>query len=333
MSRTNRRITLAKRPDGPVSEDDFSEDTVPVPDLADGEILVETTWLSIDATIRTWIAYDTYLPAVRIGDPVRSFGLGTVVESSSGDIPVGAMVQGQFNWQQYAVVRSRDVQLVPPDTDPEAVLNVFGIAGLTAYFGLLDVGRPEAGETVFISGAAGSVGSLAGQIAKLRGCRVVGIAGSDEKCAWLEDELGFDAVINYKTERVSSAIARTCPDGVDIYFDNVGGPILEAALANMARHGRIVLCGAISQYDIDVADMPPGPRNYAVIISKRLRMEGFIILDYWSRIPEAIAELAPWVLSGQLVSRSHVVEGLDNAPSALRQLLNGQNTGKMLVRI
>ena len=333
MDNMNHRITLAKRPVGEVAADCFSHDDVPVPTPGPGEALVEVTWLSIDPTIRGWMAYDTYLPAIEIGAPIRSGGLGTVIESNNDAYPVGATVVAMTGWQQYVVLGSgnRGGQVVPEGIPPEAALSIFGTTGLTAYFGLLEIGLPVAGETVLVSGAAGAVGSVVGQIAKLKGCRVVGIAGSDEKCAWLTDTLGFDSAINYKTQRIAGAIGQACPDGVDVYFDNVGGEILEAAIAHLALRGRIVLCGAISQYNDEVPR--PGPRTLPMLISKRGRMEGFIILDYLSRAGEAIDELANWVTEGKLVYETDVTDGLDNAPAAFNRLFSGANRGKVMVRL
>jgi NADPH-dependent curcumin reductase CurA len=222
-------------------------------------------------------------------------------------------------------------QVVPEGIDPTAALSVFGVTGMTAYFGLLEVGRPVEGETVLVSGAAGATGSVVGQIAKIKGCRVVGIAGSDEKCAWLTDELGFDAAINYKTEDVAAAIRAACPDGVDVFFDNVGGDILEAAIANLALRGRIVLCGAIAQYNDEVPR--PGPSNLSLLISMRGRMEGFIILDFLDRSDQAIGDLVTWVMNGDIEYSVDVVEGLDNAPMALDRLFSGANTGKVMVKL
>ena len=327
---TNRQITLAKRPEGDVSADCFAPVDAPMPEPGPDQVLVKVDWLSIDPTIRMWMAMDTYLPAIEIGAPIRSAGMGTVIESNNDDIPVGTILFGTPGWQQYALMGPKD-QVVPEGVDPTAALSVFGITGLTAYFGLMEIGQPKEGETVVVSGAAGATGSVAGQIAKLNGCRVVGIAGSDEKGRWLTDELGFDAAINYRTENVAKALKDACPNGIDVFFDNVGGEILEAALANLALRGRVVMCGAISQYNDAVP--PPGPRNLSVLISKRGRMEGFIILDFLPRAGEAIAQLATWVMSGQLKYKVDVMEGLDNAPEALRKLFSGANEGKMLVKV
>lgn len=330
MTSINHQIVLAKRPSGQVGADCFARAESAVPQPGDGQVLVKVDWLSIDPTIRMWMAMDTYLPAIEIGAPIRSAGLGTVIESNNDDIPVGTVLFGTPGWQEYAVMGPRD-QVIPEGVDPTAALSVFGITGLTAYFGLLDIGRPREGETVVVSGAAGATGSVVGQIAKIKGCRVIGIAGGPEKCRLLTEELGFDAAIDYRNDNVAQALAGTCPDGIDVFFDNVGGDILEAALANLALHGRVVMCGAISQYNQSVP--APGPRNLSILISKRGRIEGFIILDYLSRAAEAITELAPWVLSGQVKYRVDVLDGLASAPDALERLFTGENTGKMLVRL
>jgi NADPH-dependent curcumin reductase len=330
MVDSNRRVTLAKRPVGPVTQDCFAIDEVPVPSPGPGDVLVEVGWLSIDPTIRGWMAMDTYLPAIEIGAPIRSGGLGRVIESNNDRFPVGATLFGMTGWQQYAVMDGSN-QIVPDGIDPTAALSVFGVTGLTAYFGLLDVGRPRAGETVLVSGAAGATGSIVGQIARLKGCRAVGIAGSDEKCAWLLDELGFDAAINYRTDDVPRAIRTACPDGVDVFFDNVGADILEAGIANLALRGRVVLCGAIATYNDE--ELRPGPRNLSLLISQRGRMEGFIVLDYLPRAGEAIAELAGWVLDGEMKFAVDVVDGLENAPLALDRLFTGANQGKVMVRL
>lgn len=327
---TNRRITLAQRPDGPVAPECFASDEVELPVPGPGQILVEVSWLSIDPTIRGWMAHDTYLPAIEIGAEIRSGGLGKVIESNNDKIPVGSTVFGTVGWQQYAVLGA-DAMVVPEGVEPEAALSVFGVTGLTAYFGLLDIGRPVEGDTVLVSGAAGATGSVVGQIAKIKGCRVVGLAGSDEKCAWLIDELGFDAAINYKTENVRKAIREHCPKGVDVFFDNVGGQILEDAIANLALRGRVVMCGAISGYNDSVP--APGPNNLTTLISMRGRMEGFIILDYFARSGEAIADMGGWIMEGKLTYATDVVEGLDNAPVALDRLFTGANAGKVMVKL
>ncbi len=330
MNTLNHRITLAERPVGDITESCFARDDVTVPSPESGEFLVEVTWLSIDPTIRGWMAYDTYLPAIEIGAPIRSAGLGTILESNNDAYPVGATVFGLTGWQQYAVFGG-GMQIVPEGVSPEAALSIFGVTGLTAYFGLLDVGDAKAGETVLISGAAGATGSTVGQIAKIKGCRVVGIAGSTEKCAWLTDDLGFDAAINYKTENVKRAIREICPDGVDVFFDNVGGDILQAAISNLAIRGRVVLCGAIAQYNDDAPR--PGPNNLQMLITHRGRMEGFVVLDYMDRAGEAITDLGRWVSEGKMTYRTDVIDGLDHAPEAVDRLFTGANMGKVMVRL
>ena len=330
MTRLNQRITLAQRPVGMPDESTFAIDEIPVPPLGEGQVLVEVSWLSIDPTIRGWMAYDTYLPAIEIGAPIRSGGIGTVIESRNERYPVGARVAGMLDWQRYAV-RDRGLRMLPDGVSAEAALSVFGTTGLTAYFGLLDVGRPKAGETVLVSGAAGATGSIVGQIARIKGCRVVGIAGTDEKCAWLTNDLGFDAAINYRTDHVRRAIREACPDGVDVFFDNVGGDILEAAISNLALRGRVVLCGAIAEYN-DTAPSP-GPKNLAMLISKRARMEGFLIFDYRDRYDEATSDLVEWVTSGRIQYSTDVIDGLEQAPTALNRLFTGANTGKVMVRV
>ncbi|HYN32939.1 MAG TPA: NADP-dependent oxidoreductase [Ilumatobacteraceae bacterium] len=330
MTDTNRRITLAQRPSGAVTAACFATDEVEIPAPGPGEVLVKVGWLSIDPTIRGWMAMDTYLPAIEIGAPIRSGGLGEVIESNNDDYPVGSTLFGMTGWQQYAVMGAGS-NVIPDGIDPTAALSVFGVTGLTAYFGLLDVGKPVTGETVLVSGAAGATGSVVGQIARIKGCRVVGIAGSDEKCAWLIDELGFDAAINYKTENVAAAIRSACPNGVDVFFDNVGGDILEAGLGNLAMRGRVVLCGAIATYNDEAPS--PGPNNLSMLIINRGRMEGFIIMDYMNRANEAIGELAGWVMGGELKFAVDVVDGLDNAPVALDRLFSGANQGKVMVRL
>ena len=331
MITANRQITLAHRPEGQLAASCFSRNgDNPAPTPGAGEALGKVEWLSIDPTIRMWMAIDTYLPAIEIGAPIRSAGLVRVVESDNPALPVGTLVFATPGWQEYAIVTERD-QVVPDGVDPTAALSIFGITGITAYFGLLHIGRPAEGETVVVSGAAGSTGSIAGQIAKIKGCRVVGIAGSDEKCSWLTNELGFDAAINYRSENVAAKLRETCPDGIDVYFDNVGGDILEATIGHLALRGRVVMCGAISQYNDSAPS--PGPRNLSALISKRGRMEGFIVLDYLKRSSEAIQDLATWLAEGRLTFTVDVMEGLDSAPDALMKLFDGGNTGKMMVRL
>lgn len=335
MTDTYRRILLAARPHGLVDGTVLTvDDQATVPEPGDGQALVKVTHLSIDPTIRTWMDdAPGYLPPIGIGDVVRSGGIGEVVASRSDVLPVGSTVFGMLGWQEYAVADGADgsMTVVPPGLDPAVVLGVLGVTGMTAYFGIKDIGRPRAGDTVVVSGAAGATGSVAGQLARIEGAgRVVGIAGSPDKCAWLVDELGFDDAINYRTDDVGARLRDTCPDGIDVYFDNVGGDILDACLANLAMRARVVLCGAISQYN---EDRPVGPRNYLQLIVKRARMEGFLILDYLDRFPEAQLEMAGWVLEGRIHHREHVVDGLEHAGEALNLLFSGGNTGKVVVTV
>jgi hypothetical protein len=332
MVESNRQITLKARPKGPVSREHFESKTTPLRSLADGEALVRTLYLSIDPTIRGWIERDTYLPAVEIGAVVRCAGAGVVVESKNPKLSPGDRVFTMLGWQDYAIVSDKDSPgMIPQGIELRDALSVFGVTGMTAYFGLKEVGRPNPGDTVVVSGAAGATGSIVGQLAKAQGCRAIGIAGSDAKCKWLTEELGFDAAINYKTEDVGSRLTATCPRGIDVFFDNVGGQILNEALARIALRGRVVLCGAISQYeDMDHAYGPP---NYANLISRRGRMEGFIILDYVSRFMEGAMALGGLLAEGKLKHRTTVVEGLENAPEALRRLFSGDHDGKLMVKV
>ena len=335
MADQNRRLVLAQRPTGMVDDTVVRLETTDVPEPGPGEAVVKVSHLSIDPTIRTWMDdAPGYLPPIEIGAVVRSGGLGTVVASQNDHFPVGATIFGMLGWQDYFVLDDTpgNGQIVPDGMDPTAVLSVFGVTGMTAYFGLLDIGEPKEGDTVVVSGAAGATGSVVGQIAKIKGAaNVVGIAGSDEKCAWLVEELGFDSAINYKTENVGRRLHELCPDGINIYFDNVGGEILDACLGQLAMKGRVVCCGAISAYNDRVE--APGLKNYFALITKRARMEGFLILDYQDRFAEAQGELFGWVVEGKLKHAVHVVDGLEHAPEALNLLFTGGNTGKVIVAL
>jgi hypothetical protein len=331
---TYRRVLLASRPHGLVDGSNLRIDEAPVPEPADGQALIRVRYLSIDPTIRTWMDdAPGYLPPIGIGDVVRSGGVGEVVASRSDRYQPGELVFGVLGWQEYALVDERETAatVLPAGVDPTVAMGVLGITGMTAYFGLLDVGRLQAGDTVVVSGAAGATGSVAGQLARIEGAgTVVGIAGSAEKCAWLTDELGFDHAIDYREEDVARRLRDTCPDGIDLYFDNVGGGILDACLARLAMRARVVLCGAISQYN---EDRPVGPSNYLNLIIKRARMEGFLIFDYLDRFPEAQLRMAGWVMEGRIHHREHLVDGLEHAGDALNLLFSGGNTGKVIVRL
>ncbi|MCG6920741.1 MAG: NADP-dependent oxidoreductase [Acidobacteria bacterium] len=330
----NRQWRLARRPRGTISEADFSWAEEPVPSVGEGQFLVRNLYLSMDPTQRGWMSRDTYIPAMAIGDVVRSFGVGQVVGSRRDGYRPGEIVQGGVGWQDYLLTDGSGplpISKLPAGVDIPLAMSVLGLTGITAYFGLLEVGRPRAGETLVVSGAAGATGSVVGQVGKIHGCRVVGIAGGPEKCAWLTDEAGFDAVIDYRAERVDRRLGELCPDGIDLFFDNVGGEILDAALAHLAMRGRVVICGAISAYNEKAP--PPGPRNYLSLLVQRGRMEGFIILDYMDRAGEAVAALSQWVQEGKLRHEEDIQEGLENAPATLNRLFEGKNRGKQLLKI
>jgi NADPH-dependent curcumin reductase CurA len=335
MSELNRRIVLAQRPSGLVNETTTRLETAPVPELKDGEALVRVRHLSIDPTIRTWMDdVPSYLPPIGIDEVIRSGGVGEVVESRSDAYAPGQLVFGMTGWQDYVVVDAgeRFMQVLPDGVAPGIAIGILGITGMTAYFGMTDVGRVKEGDVVVVSGAAGATGSAAGQIAKIKGAeKVVGIAGGAQKCAYIVDELGFDDAIDYKNSNVAARLRQTCPDGIDVYFDNVGGSILNDCLANIAMRGRVVLCGAISTYNSD--GPPPGPSNYLTLLVNRGRMEGFIILDYLDRFPAAQMEMAGWIAGGRIRSAEHIVEGLEKAPDALNLLFSGGNTGKVIVAL
>jgi NADPH-dependent curcumin reductase CurA len=328
----NHRLVLRERPTGLVKPEDFAFDTAPLPELADGDALMRTRYLGIDASVRTWLNRgEGYLPPVEIGEPVRCSGMGDVIASRCERFPVGTVAYGLPGWQEYAVVRD-DGMATPMEAgvDLPAMLSVLGATGLTAYFGLTRVGEVKPGETVVVSAAAGATGSAAVQIAKILGCRVVGIAGTDEKCEWVR-ELGADGAVNYRTEDVPARLRELCPDRVDVYFDNVGGRILDAVLGHLAQGGRVALCGAISSYN--ATSRPPGPANYLNLISRRGKMQGFISLDWWSDFAEATAQLAEWVDEGRLTYRITWFDGLEAAPDALNAMFNGTNLGKIVIRI
>ncbi len=332
---TNRQWLLAKRPDGMVGRDNFEYAETPIPEPGEGEVLVRNLYLSFDPTQRGWMVdRESYLPPVAIGAPMRAGSVGQVVESNHPDFAPGDLVQTTGGWQDFVIAATNQgpmgLSKLPEGVTPDMMLSVLGVTGLTAYFGLLDLGAPKAGETVLVSGAAGATGSVAGQIARIKGCRVVGIAGGPDKCAWLKQEAGFDEVIDYKAQNVSQAIAETCPK-FDVFFDNVGGDILEAALDHMNMKARIVLCGGISGYN--ATEPVPGPANLMNLITLRARMEGFIILDYMAQAGTAISDLLGWIAAGDLKYQIDMQEGFDNIPDTLQRLFTGQNLGKQLLKI
>jgi NADPH-dependent curcumin reductase CurA len=331
---TNRRILMARHPAGEPTDDCFSIDEVPVSELADGEALVAVQYLSVDPAQRMWMnPGGVYNTGAQIGAPMMSLGVGEVVASRNGAYAVGSTVEGMLGWQQYAVVDSgaRRATPVPAGIDGPAALGVFGMNGQTAYWGLLDIGRPQPGETVLVSAAAGATGSLVGQLARIAGARVVGLAGSVEKRAWIREELGFDEALDYRAADLPAQLDKACPDGVHVYFDNVGGPILDLALERLAMRGRVVLCGAIAAYNTNAPG--PGPSRYRQLIRQRGRMEGFIVFDYLPRYGEALTKLREWAGQGRLKHREDIVTGLDNAPEALRRVLRGDHFGKTIVQL
>jgi NADPH-dependent curcumin reductase CurA len=331
----NRQWLLRARPVGWVKPSDFEWRESPTPAPQDGEALVRVLYLSFDPAMRGWMEdRPSYIPPVKIGEVMRAGAVGQVVESKSKDFAVGDLVQGTFGWQDFALVRGGGIMPampLPKGLPPTWALGVCGVTGLTAYFGLLDLGKPEPGQTVVVSGAAGATGSVAAQIARIQGCRTVGIAGGTEKCRWLVEKAGLDAAIDYKRDDVAKKLRELCPKGIDVYFDNVGGEILDAALANLAQRARVVLCGGISAYNETTP--PAGPKNLMNLVITRSRMEGFIVLDYLPRFAEGATELAQWVASGKLAHAEDVQHGLENAPQTFLRLFEGKNLGKQLLKV
>ncbi|REJ80716.1 MAG: NADP-dependent oxidoreductase [Acidobacteria bacterium] len=330
MSERNTQVLLRTRPEGKLSPDHFEIRQVAMPEAADGEVVVRSVLLSLDAANRAWMQGATYKSAVEEGDVMHGYAIGEVVTGGERFEP-GDLVAGELGWQQYAAMREKALQRMPDHRPISHLHSLLGIAGKTAYHGLLNVAGIEAEETLLVSAAAGSVGSIVGQIGRIRGAHVVGIAGGAEKCAWVRDELGFHACIDYKNDDVAEAIRRHCPNGVDVYFDNVGGPILQAALFAMNLRGRIACCGAVSQYDTAEPRSPAGIPGLLVV--KRLRMEGFIVMDFADRDDEAQRDLLEWSRSGELRVAEDVLEGIESAPAGLVGLLAGENRGKRMVRV
>lgn len=328
----NRQVVLLEQPKGALEESHYEMREAPAPEPGDGEVLVRTLLISIDAANRAWMQGATYRKEMTGGSVMDGYGVAQVVESKADGVAEGDIVACEVGWQDYSVHLARRVVKLPNDYRPLShFISVLGIAGLTAWHGLMKIGQPKEGETVLVSAAAGSVGQYVGQIAKAKGCTVIGIAGGPEKCAFVTDELGFDACIDYKNEHVRKRIAELAPDGVDIYFDNVGAEILEAALFNMALHGRVVCCGAISQYDTTEISSPRGLPG--LIVFKRLRMEGFIVTDFYGENDAAIADLSAMHAAGQIKVVEDVLEGLEQAPKGLIGLLAGDNLGKRMIRV
>jgi NADPH-dependent curcumin reductase CurA len=333
MSATNHQFRLAARPVGLPKRSDFQFIDEPVRDPGAGQILVKNLYVSLDPAMRGWMNEGkSYVPPVGIGEVMRAGAVGRVIASQNPGFAVGDHVVGMFGVQEYALSDGKGVNKVDPRLAPLPVfLGTLGMPGLTAYFGLLDVGALKAGDTVLVSGAAGAVGMPVGQIAKIKGARAVGLAGSPEKCEYVVKELGFDACINYKTEDVRAALRQHCPTGINVYFDNVGGEILDMALAQLARGARVVVCGAISQYCS--TDGVKGPNNYLSLLVNSARMEGFVVFNYAARYAEALREMAGWRAAGKLKSREDIVSGLETFPDALCKLFHGENFGKLVLKI
>ncbi|MGA7806269.1 NADP-dependent oxidoreductase [Bradyrhizobium sp.] len=328
----NRQILLVEKPAGKLGPEHFRLSATAVPEPKDGEALLRVRYISLDAANRAWMHGATYRAAVETNTVMAGGGLAEVVSSKAAELAPGDIVFGDTGWQDYAAVPAKHLTKLPRIEPLTHLLSIYGIAGLTAYFGLLEIGKPKAGDTVVVSAAAGSVGSIVGQIAGIRGCRVIGIAGGKDKCHWLTAELGFDAAVDYKDAALFRQIKAAAPKGIDVYFDNVGGDILEACLPQMNNHGRIACCGAISQYD--GAPSPHGPRGVpGLIVVKRLIMQGFIVMDFMDRRDQATADLQTWVSSGKLKVQEDVIDGLENTPRALIGLLAGENRGKRMIRV
>ncbi len=333
MATVNHQFRLASRPVGMPVRSNWHYVEEPIGEPKDGEILIKVLYVSLDPAMRGWMdERKSYVPPVGIGDVMRALGAGKVIASKFPGIAVGDYVGGVLGVQEYAVVPGKAVNKIDaPENELPVYIGGLGMPGITAYFGLLDVGRPEAGNTVVVSGAAGAVGSVVGQIAKIKGCKVVGIAGGSEKCSYLAHELGFDAAIDYKSENVFTALREHCPDGIDVFFDNVGGNILDAALANLALHARIVICGAISQYNNTTPIK--GPSNYLSLLVNRASMTGTLVSDFLPRWSEARAAMAQWRKEGKLKTREHIIEGLTTFPETLLMLFTGKNEGKLVLKV
>ncbi len=330
----NQHYLLAGRPRGEIKDSDFELVEAAMPEPGEGQVLVETLYLALEPAMKGWMeARVDYVATLQLGDVMRGNGAGRVIQSNNPDFPVGTVVMGSFGWRRYLVSDGRQPLLtrIPEGVEVPAAMNLLGVTGLTAFFGMGEIGDPQPGETVLVSGAAGATGSVAGQLARIAGARVVGIAGGAKKCDWLTGELGFDGAIDYKNEDVAEAVRELCPNGVDVYYDNVGGEILDIALANLADNARVVLCGGISRYN--ETGSIPGPKNYFNLVYRRARMEGFIVVDYAARFSEGMAALTGMMKDGKLQHRETIVPGFENLPEALRGLFHGNNMGKLLVQV
>ena len=331
--RINRQWRLAQRPEGLIKPTDFDWVEEPVRGLEPGEVLVRNIYLSLDPANRGWVREGpSYVEPVAIGDVMRGLTIGIVEDSRNDRFSVGDIVSGTIGWQDFAISDGSDQRVIDPGSLPlTAFLGLFGMVGLTAYFGLLDIGRPKVGETLVVSGAAGAVGSIVGQIGKIMGCRVVGIAGTDAKCSWLTDDLGFDAAVNYRTENVVRKLHKHCPDGIDVIFENVGGEILDAEMLWINNYARVVICGLISGYN--ATERAPGPSAFPLVLVRRARVEGFIVLDYYDRWTEAVAKLSEWYTEGRLKYKVDVYDGLETAPENINRLFDGSHDGKLIIKV
>ena len=330
---TYTAIKLVDRPaPGPISPDLFEVVQQDVPSAGPGQILVKQTHMSLDPAMIGWMSPDpeSYIPPVGLGEVMRSSGLGEVIESNHPDYSVGDRVSGMMGWTEYIVSSGEGLNKVQPGLDAEMVLSVFALPGLTATQGLFGFGDPKAGETIVVSGAAGSVGSIVGQLAKAEGLTVIGVAGDDEKCEWIVNELGFDGAINYKTDDIPAKLAELAPKGIDIYFENTGGPIQQHVFDLMNAHGRIVVCGMIADYGNETPSAGP---NWIPMIKKRLIIHGFAMPDHLAQAPELIAKLAPYVMEGKIKYRAHVLQGLESAIGGLNLFFSGANKGKLIVKL
>ncbi|KCZ94199.1 NADP-dependent oxidoreductase [Hyphomonas johnsonii] len=335
MTETNKTWVLRSRPVGDIKDGDLELVESPLAPLADGEVRARTIYLSLDPTNRIWMSdVDAYLPPVGLGDTMRGGGIGVITESRFDGLQPGDVVNtGLAHWALYNTLPGASLAKLPtlPGVPLTAFTGPLGATGMTAYFGLMDIAKPKAGETVVVSAAAGAVGSMVGQIAKIQGCRVVGIAGSDAKCKWLVETAGLDAAINYKTEDVGAALDKHCPDGIDINFENVGGEIMDAVIARLNDFSRMPLCGLISTYN--ATDPVPGPYNFANLLMRRTLVKGFIVIDYFPRFPEGIQQMAMWLMEGKLKFETDIVQGFENAPASLSRLFEGKNLGKLVVQV
>ena len=335
-NRTNRSWRLRQRPEGIIDENDLELVTDEIPEIQEGQVLAKTIYFSLDPTNRIWMSdIDQYMEPVEIGDIMRAGGsLAIVEESKVPHVKVGDIVQGGMHgrWQEYFIIPGEEAAAIPlVESIPlTALISVLGFTGPTAYFGFLDIGQPKKGETVVVSAAAGAVGSIVCQIAKIKGCRVVGIAGSDEKCNWLKNDLKVDEVINYKKDDILESLKEKCPEGIDIYFENVGGETLDAALTLMNNYGRIPVCGLISMYNDWET---PGPKMFRNILMKRLTVKGFLVSDYLDRYAESLESLSEWMAEGKIQYKVDIVEGIENAPSAVNKLFTGENNGKLVIKV